>query len=102
MPTYLYLCPIHDEFEEYHSITTKLTHCPKCKEAGKDQEIKRLIAPGGSKGVVELTGHDLIAKAKSDAKQFKRDVYSSEKLYSNVVGEGHYQGLQKSIDKHRR
>jgi len=33
MPTYLYSCDVCGEFEEYHSITLKLTHCPKCKEA---------------------------------------------------------------------
>ncbi len=101
MPTYLYECPIHKEFEEYHSITIKLTHCPQCKEAGKKQAIKRLIPQGGSKGVVELTGHELTEKTRADAQQFKRDVYSNEKLYANVVSDNTYQNLQRKIDKHK-
>lgn len=102
MPTYTYLCPIHNEFDEYHSITIKLTHCPQCKEDGKEQEVKRLISSGGSKGIVELTGNELVAKTKEDAQKFKREVYASEKKYANVVGDGVYQGLQKKIDNHRR
>lgn len=39
MPTYEYSCPICGVFEEFHSINTTLTHCPKC---GK--EISRLIS----------------------------------------------------------
>jgi putative FmdB family regulatory protein len=101
MPTYTYLCPVHDEFDEYHSITMKLTHCPKCKEEGKDQEVKRLISSGGSKGIVELTGHELVAKTKKDAQKLKRDVYSSEKLYANVIGTDRYEGLQKRIDRNK-
>jgi putative FmdB family regulatory protein len=101
MPTYLYFCDTHGEFEEYHSITIKLTRCPQCKEAGKDQEIKRLIPQGGAKGVVELTGHELVAKTKEDAQKFKREVYANEKAYANVVGDGVYQGLQKRIDRNK-
>ena len=44
MPTYEYECPTHGEFEETHSINTKLEHCPQCKEAGTDQTVKRLIS----------------------------------------------------------
>lgn len=43
MPTYLYLCPIHGEFEEIHSMKTKLKHCPKCEEENKETEVERLI-----------------------------------------------------------
>ena len=45
MPTYLYSCPHHGEFEVEHSITKLLTECPKCKEENIDppNEIVRLI-----------------------------------------------------------
>jgi len=49
MPTYLYECPIHGEFESEHSIMEKLEHCPKCEtEHLLPQKVKRLIAGGGS------------------------------------------------------
>lgn len=48
MPTYIYECEEHGEFEESHSITTQLEDCPFCKKDGKDSKrIKRLISNGG-------------------------------------------------------
>lgn len=45
MPTYLYSCNTHGEFEAVHSITEQLEECPQCKEAGLPVEApKRLIA----------------------------------------------------------
>lgn len=45
MPTYIYCCEIHGEFEEIHAITEQLEECPKCKEEGKtSNRPKRLIA----------------------------------------------------------
>lgn len=47
MPTYLYECTIHGEFEEQHSIKESLEECPKCKKEGlSSQKPKRLIAGG--------------------------------------------------------
>lgn len=49
MPSYLYHCEVHGEFEEVHSINDKLEECPKCKEEGKPvQKVTRLISGGGS------------------------------------------------------
>lgn len=54
MPTYLYECPIHGEFEHQHSISEELQECPICIEAletnphGDIYKVKRLIAGGGS------------------------------------------------------
>lgn len=50
MPTYLYKCENHGEFEENHSIKELLVECPKCKEEGIDppKKIVRLIAQGAS------------------------------------------------------
>jgi len=45
MPTYLYFCPVHKEFEEMHSINEELTECPKCKEESLPiQTVKKLIS----------------------------------------------------------
>lgn len=62
MPTYLYECPTHGEFEYQHSITEELEFCPKCeaeaqsfngrdngKAAGEGyvrQKVKKLISGG--------------------------------------------------------
>lgn len=50
MPTYLYKCEIHGEFEESHSIKELLTECPLCKAESIEppKKIVRLIASGGS------------------------------------------------------
>lgn len=50
MPTYLYRCEKHGEFEHQHSINDELEFCPKCQEENVDppEKVKRLIAGGGS------------------------------------------------------
>jgi putative FmdB family regulatory protein len=48
MPTYLYQCDIHNEFEHQHSITEELEFCPKCREEGRETKVKKLIASGGT------------------------------------------------------
>jgi putative FmdB family regulatory protein len=101
MPTYEYQCPEHGIFEEYHSIKLKLEHCPKCKENGKEQPVERLISLG-SRGVVELTGQDLVDKVKADAQVLKKDAHAKEKIYANLLGEQKYQDLQVRLDKQKR
>lgn len=102
MPTYTYKCPIHNEFEEFHSISIKLEHCPKCKEESNvETPIERLISLTG-KGVVELYGDELVAKVKEDAKKLKKEVYSNEKTYANMISEDRYQKLQTAYDKNKR
>jgi putative FmdB family regulatory protein len=44
MPTYLYLCETHKEFEAIHSIKDVLELCPICKENNIETPVKRLIA----------------------------------------------------------
>ena len=49
MPTYVYSCPVHKEFEEVHSINDLIEYCPKCKEEGLEpQKVTRLIAGGST------------------------------------------------------
>jgi len=58
MPTYIYEClaaeDSHGEFEIEHKMSEKLEKCPHCKDAGKDSDVKRLIA-NSTPGKVELT-----------------------------------------------
>lgn len=44
MATYTYFCDKHLEFDVEHSINDKLTECPKCKEEGNENSVKRLIS----------------------------------------------------------
>ncbi len=111
MPTYTYICgkPIddggHGEFDEFHSIRDDavLTECILCrKEKDIATPVQRTISGGSGRGIVELTGRDLIDKTKADAEVFKRDVHRKENLYANVLGEAKYQSLQQRMDKNRR
>lgn len=102
MPTYLYKCTTHNEFEEEHSIKIKLEFCPKCAQEGKnDVKIERLINCV-SKGVVELYGQDLVNKLKQDVKQLKTDMHKSDKIYSNLLGDTKYENLQRKMDAHKK
>ena len=101
MPTYLYLCEKHGEFEEFHSITIKLEYCPQCKNDGKNEPVERLISLN-SKGIVELYGNELTDKIKADARQLKKDAAKDEKVYSNLLGEEKYQTLQVKLDDQKR
>lgn len=49
MPTYLYECPVHGEFEHQHSIKDQLEECPTCKaeNVASPEKVKRLISGGG-------------------------------------------------------
>jgi putative FmdB family regulatory protein len=103
MPTYLYECQQHGEFEEFHSMSAVLKDCPKCVEEKIDppHEVKKLINCG-TRGIVELTGHEFDAKLKEDIRQLKSDLPKSEKMYANFLGESKYQELQVSLDKGKR
>lgn len=44
MPTYLYHCEKHGEFEHEHSISQTLKECPLCQKEGlPSKEPRRLI-----------------------------------------------------------
>lgn len=103
MPTYLYECPTHGEFEEYHSMSTVLEDCPKCKEEGvaEVQKVKKLINCG-TRGVVELTGQDLKDKVNAEVQQLKKDMHAKEKVYANLLGEQKYHEMQTKMDRAKR
>lgn len=102
MPTYLHECSnkeCNNEWEDFYSIKKDPPKtCPKCNQ----ETAQRVISGGSGRGIVELTGTDLTDKIKSDANQIKRDMNKSEKLYSNLLGEGKYQEMQQRIDKNKR
>ena len=103
MPTYEFFHASDDckhEWEEYLSIKAPdPEECPKCKAKGN---IIRLISGGSGRGIVELTGQDLVDKVKADTKQLKKDMHAKESVYSNLLGSDKYQQLQQRIDRQKR
>lgn len=99
MPTYEHICETCKyEWEDNYSIKTDPPKiCPECGA----ETAKRLISLGG-KGVVELTGQELVNKLKSDAKKLKGEAASNEKVYANLLGEDRYQSLQTKMDQNKR
>lgn len=98
MPTYLHECQnkeCNHEWEDFYSITaTPPTTCPKCQ-----QETARRVINSMTKGVVELSGNEIIEKHKTDVSQLKKELASSEKAYANVLGEDRYHKLQTQMDR---
>ena len=103
MPTYLYECPTHGEFEEFHSMSQMLEVCPKCQAEGvaEPQKLKQLINCL-SKGTVELYGQDLVDKLAGDAKKLKGEAAKDEKVYANLLGDDKYQALQTKMDRQKK
>jgi putative FmdB family regulatory protein len=86
------------EWEDEYSIKQDPpTQCPKCLQ----ETAKRMISLGG-KGVVELTGQDLVDKCKADAKQMKKDIAKDANKYANFLGEAKYHELQTKMDRRKR
>jgi putative FmdB family regulatory protein len=99
MPTYEHLCnTCQHEWEDNYSIKLDPPKiCPKCQA----ETVTRLISLG-SRGVVELTGHELVAKTKEDIVKLKKEMHSSEKVYSNMLGHDKYEAMQQRIDKSKK
>lgn len=101
MPTYEHQCQSPEckhEWEDTYSIKLdppKL--CPKC-----NQETAKRVISLGSKGVVELTGQDLIDKVKSDTKQLKKEIAKDANKYASLLGEDRYHQLQTQMDRRGR
>jgi putative regulatory protein, FmdB family len=99
MPTYEHKCnTCQHEWEDSYSIKADPPkQCPQCQA----ETVVRLISLGG-KGVVELTGQDLVDKVKADAQILKKDAHAKEKVYANLLGEQKYQDLQVKMDKAKK
>lgn len=100
MPTYEHICTnveCSHQWEDSYSIKMDPPKiCPKCQQS----TVQRLISLGG-KGVVELSGQELVDKLKNDAKSIQRQARKDEKLYANLLGESKYQDLQVSLDRRK-
>lgn len=102
MPTYLYECPVHGEFEEEHSIKVKLEKCTKCKEEKLKpvQKIKRLLYP--TSGKVTLSGHELIQKTREDGRKMGQRALKDENFAANLAGEDTYHKRQLEVDQFKK
>lgn len=99
MPTYDHVCEsCQHEWEDSYSIKADPPKfCPKCNA----ETVKRLISLSG-KGIVELTGQDLIDKIKNDARELKKDMSKSANTYANLLGESRYHDMQTKLDRRRK
>lgn len=61
----------------------------------------RLISLG-AKGIVELTGNELVTKTKEDIVKLKKEMHSSTKVYANMLGEEKYHNLQTKLDQQKK
>jgi putative FmdB family regulatory protein len=101
MPEYEHICTnkeCNNEWEDTYSIKVDPPKvCPKCQK----ETAKRVISLGG-KGVVELSGNELVSKLKEDARAIKGKAHRDEKVYANLLGESKYQELQTRMDRQKR
>ena len=101
MPTYDFMCTDAEcghEWEVWASIKDEPTKiCPKCNK----ETAKRLISGGSGKGIVTLEGQELLQKTKEDTVKLKKEVYSNENLYANMVGEDKYQSTVTHYEKQK-
>ncbi len=101
MPTYLHQCDNPDcsteEWEDYYSISDDAKiECPQCHQNGH-----RIIAGGSGRGIVSLTGQDLVNSVKAGAADIEKHAANSENFASNFVGNA-YQRKQKAIDQAKK
>lgn len=101
MPDYEHICTNEEckhEWEDTYSINKEPPkECPKCHK----QTAKRVISLN-SKGIVELSGQELVNKVKSDARELSRNAAKKEKVYANLLGEDKYHQMQTSMDRRKR
>ena len=91
MPTYTYLCEIHDEeFEEVHSIKIVLEDCPICKTKGLDPHTPKRLIAYAAPGKMELSGNELKEKTAQDIKEMRHRSRTDEKYLANIVGESRF------------
>lgn len=99
MPTYEHRCNtcLHEWEDDYSIKVDPPKTCPACKAEG----VMRLISLG-AKGVVELTGNELVTKTKEDIVKLKKEMHSSTKVYANMLGEEKYHNLQTKLDQQKK
>jgi hypothetical protein len=100
-PTYLHQCDNEEcateEWEDYYSISAPIPPCPTC---GKDGH--RLISGGSGRGIVNLTGDELVNKIKSDARDIENHAGKNENFAANFISPDLYEKKQGQIDKAKR
>lgn len=101
MPDYEHECQnveCKHEWESTYSISADPPKiCPKCGL----ETAKRVISLGG-KGIVELSGQELVDSVKTDAKRIQREASKDTNKYANLLGEARYHQLQTQLDRRGR
>lgn len=100
MPLYDYGCKNEEckhEWEVQHKLADSgPSECPKCGH----KDVGKLLS--AVRGSVELTGQELTAKIKSDAKKINLEAQTNERMCANLVGENKYNANVSAIDKARK
>lgn len=99
MPTYEHRCDTCKyEWEDEYSIKVDPPKiCPACQA----ETVVRLISLGG-KGVVELSGQELVDKCKVDAKQIMKEASKNANKYASLLGEDKYHQMQTQFDRRNK
>jgi hypothetical protein len=101
MPTYLHQCDNAEclnEWEDYYSIASEpKTTCPVCQQQGH-----RVIAGGSGRGIVSLTGQDLVNKVRADANAIESHAAKNEQFAANFINPDTYQRRQSDIDNAKK
>jgi len=98
MPTYLYECPVHGQFEEVHRMSDRVDDCPSCEKIELKTPVRRLIN-FGSAIRVEPGKHEIKEKIDKEITDFKKEYEKNEYLRANVMGEGKYQEKVSNSEK---
>lgn len=102
MPTYEHIC-VSDTckytWEDEYSIKKDPPKiCPNCNK----ETAQRLISGGSGRGVVELSGQELVDKCKADAKQIMKEASKDANKYASLLGEDKYHQMQTQLDRRNR
>jgi putative FmdB family regulatory protein len=100
MPLYDYGCKSKEcghKWETSHKLAEPgPQECPLCGCV----DVGRLIS--AVHGSVTLSGRDLKAKIKEDARKISKEAQTSDRLLANLVGENKFQANVLAVDKARK
>ena len=101
MLTYEYICEnaecLNEWEEEAEIVDPKQTTCPKCLQ----ETAKRLISGGSGKGIVELSGQELLSYVQDETQKMRVKCNQNESYLANMVGENRYQSNVTSYESQR-
>jgi len=102
MPEYEHCCLNtecnHEWCDTYSIKSDPPTTCPACHQ----ETAKRLISGGSGKGIVALSGAELVAATKAGAAAIEKHAAQNEGFAASFIGDGLYERKQQQMDKAKR